>query len=530
MATKSQEAASGLSSGGDIEAVLSRSRSRTGVAPEDGTLKIRFSPLSMALFCFVVMSTAPAWAGSLGAALYAGGPTTMVFGFLIVFIASLCGAASLAEMVSIWPTAEGQIAWTEKLAPARCASFLRYWVAWLTAAGWIAITMSACFICSVSITAIAAACNSSYVPKAWHTAMIFWALALFALAANVWGTRLLSPMNNIVGAISLSVTIVIVIVVLARHRGDYNSAKYVFTELVNETGYSSKGIVFIIGMVSGAYSIMGYDSIAHLCEEMHEPAINAPKVMIGSVLSSLPAGMVFILAVLFTIKDIDAVATQMFPILYILEQATRNLAGAIILTIAFTTLTAGTASIGTLATAGRVVWSMSLEGGIPYSRWFTRISTTSHAPVRAMVVIAIIEMLLVLIYIGNAALFNSIIILAISFLNLSYAVPTGLMLFRGRPSGHLPDAPFRMPRWLGMICNSVALVYQLFISFMLFVPTLHPVSASNMNYACALFGGAHIVGGIYWFFGGRKRIHAVHDSRLEVGEGNGIETDEMAKL
>lgn len=64
-------------------------------------------------------------------------------------------------------------------------------------------------------------------------------------------------------------------------------------------------------MVSAAYSVMGYDSIAHLCEEMYEPAINAPRAMLGSVILSVPAGLLFILAFLFTVKDIDTVAAQL---------------------------------------------------------------------------------------------------------------------------------------------------------------------------------------------------------------------------
>lgn len=63
------------------------------------------------------------------------------------------------------------------------------------------------------------------------------------------------------------------------------------------------------------------------------------------------------------------------------------------------------------------------------------------------------------------------------------------MLFRGRPSGQLPNAPFRLPRVLGIICNSVAMVYQVFISIMLFLPTYHPVTAGNMSefFAVLLF-------------------------------------------
>lgn len=182
---------------------------------QDGTLKIRFSPLSMAFLCFTVVSTAPSWAGSLSTALYSGGPTVMVLGFLVVALCSLCGAASLAEMVSIWPTAEGQIAWTENMAPASCASFLvrrlscpSFFPSFpdlfplAAVLGGLAVlhrmgcSYDECHIHLRSrsqffraqcqqrkleslmehvrnqITAYAAACHPSYAPAQWHTALI----------------------------------------------------------------------------------------------------------------------------------------------------------------------------------------------------------------------------------------------------------------------------------------------------------------------------------------------------------------------
>lgn len=89
------------------------------------------------------------------------------------------------------------------------------------------------------------------------------------------------------------------------------------------------------------------------------------------------------------------------------------------MTVALSSLTAAVASISSQATASRVIWSFALDGGIPFSRWFTKISSTNHVPVRALLVVCVTEMLLVLIYIGNAPLFNSILVLAISLLNLS---------------------------------------------------------------------------------------------------------------
>lgn len=70
-------------------------------------------------------------------------------------------------------------------------------------------------------------------------------------------------------------------------------------------------------MVSAAFSILGYDSVAHMCEEMYKPAVYAPRAMVGSVLISLPAGLLIILAFVFTIKDIPTIATQMCVALFV---------------------------------------------------------------------------------------------------------------------------------------------------------------------------------------------------------------------
>lgn len=45
---------------------------------------------------------------------------------------------------------------------------------------------------------------------------------------------------------------------------------------------------------------------------------------------------------------------------------------------------------------------------------------------------------------------------------------------------------------------------------------------NSADFAVAIFGGFHLLGGIYWFFGGQKRTHTVHEAKLEA-EGEGSE-------
>lgn len=54
---------------------------------------------------------------------------------------------------------------------------------------------------------------------------------------------------------------------------------------------------------------IGYDSVAHMSEEMNDPARDAPRAMVGAILMSGVTGIAFIVTVLFTLQDPDGLAT-----------------------------------------------------------------------------------------------------------------------------------------------------------------------------------------------------------------------------
>ncbi|GAA5851710.1 hypothetical protein JCM8547_001181 [Rhodosporidiobolus lusitaniae] len=477
------------------------------------------------------MATPSALAGTIATAMASGGPVVMFWGFIIVTVCSFAGAASLGELVSIWPTAEGQIAWTSNLAPPSCRRFLRFFMGWLTSAAWLIITCSANFICALEVglflffrtgvridmhlsqvVAIVNLCRPSYEPTAWQICLIFWALMVLVYVYNVYAFKYFDTMNTLATVLGILSTIAIVAVLFAK-QSEYNSATYAFTGFVNTTGWKNEGIVFILGMLGSAYSIIGYDSCSHLSDEMHEPARDAPKAMLLSVAVSFILGVALLLAIIFTLKDVDELATELFPFLRFLYKVSQSKVASVVLLVGLSTFASFAATVAILATSGRVIWSFSLEGGVPFSSFFSHISPKTNTPNRALAVSAVIQCLIMLIYIGNATLFNAILQLAISLANCSYAVPIALMLFRGRRV--VRPGPFCLgPLW-GPVCNTVALSYQIFISFFLYFPNYRPVTGSNMNYAIAIVGVMHLIGGIWWFCGGkatRQRVAQVEDN------------------
>ncbi len=69
-----------------------------------------------------------------------------------------------------------------------------------------------------------------------------------------------------------------------------------------------------------------------MIEELPEPTMDGPKIMIGCVAIGILTGFVFLSVLLFVLKDVDTVISSTAgPILQILFDATANRAGSICL-------------------------------------------------------------------------------------------------------------------------------------------------------------------------------------------------------
>lgn len=70
------------------------------------------------------------------------------------------------------------------------------------------------------------------------------------------------------------------ITILSCANPNYADAKFVFTDTTNSTGWSNDGLAFLLCMVNALYGFLGVDCGAHLCEEIPNPTVNVPKVIV----------------------------------------------------------------------------------------------------------------------------------------------------------------------------------------------------------------------------------------------------------
>ena len=100
-------------------------------------------------------------------------------------------------------------------------------------------------------------------------------------------------------------TSIIVIVVLAT-TSEKQSAAFVFTEWVNNTGWSSGFYVFMLGLLQSQYTLSGYDSAAHMSEETQNAQHGGPMGIIMAIIVASVVGWVFLVGMTFCITDFES--------------------------------------------------------------------------------------------------------------------------------------------------------------------------------------------------------------------------------
>jgi choline transport protein len=106
-----------------------------------------------------------------------------------------------------------------------------------------------------------------------------------------------------------------------------NSADFVFTTFINESGWSSKGWVFTLSLYVPMYGMYGTDSTLHMVEEMVNPARDAPRVMIWSMVFSAVVAWISAVIMGFTSGNWAAEMETTLPYLSWFMNTTRSVLG-----------------------------------------------------------------------------------------------------------------------------------------------------------------------------------------------------------
>ncbi|KAI1124190.1 putative GABA permease [Nemania abortiva] len=484
-------------------------------------LKRNFGFLSILGFSCTVLIT---WEGSLTtflSGLENGGPSGLLYGFLVVWVGTLSTFATLSEMVSMAPTSGGQYHWVSMLAPPSSRKFLGYLTGWLAVTGWQALIASGALVTGTMIQGLILLTHPDYaaVMKNWHGTLLLWAVVLIAYGINTAAGPLLAKFEGFVLILHLLgfFAVILPLTLLSPHA----SAKDVFDTWMNAGLWQTQALSFSVGILGNVFAFLGGDCAIHMSEEIRNAAVVVPRSLLTGLTINGTLGFGMMIATLYAIGDINEALAEnpQYPFMSIFHRAVGSTAGATVMA-AIVVVMSFSATTGCLASASRIYWAFARDRGLPGWKYLKQVSPRTSIPNHAVLVTVIISIILSLVNIGNATAFNGVISISIAGLFGSYLVAAALLLYRrvtgaiherqdddtltNTMDGNLTWGPWRLRGAFGTANNLFCCIYLLYVFFFSFWPPGKDVTPQNFNYAVLVFGTVVSFSVLYYVTWARK--------------------------
>ncbi|KAJ3078645.1 hypothetical protein HDU99_000456, partial [Rhizoclosmatium hyalinum] len=154
----------------------------------------------------------------------------------------------------------------------------------------------------------------------------------------------------------------------------------------------------------------------------------------------------------------------------------------------------------------RMVFAFARDGGLPFSGFFAKMNAKLQVPVNSVWIIIFISMLMGLLNLASATAVNAIFSLATIAMDWSYAITIMYKIYycHIRKSIQFVPGPFNMGPTLGLIINTIAVVWTAFVSIILILPPFVPVTKDTMNYAGPITVAVMFLSMIWYFVDARK--------------------------
>ena len=260
------------------------------------------------------------------------------------------------------------------LAPLRCQKSLSYAAGWATVCAWQAAVNACCLPMSTIVQGLIILNNPNYPAERWHATLITYAFLVLALFVNTYLSKHFAKLEGVILVIYILGFLAVVISLSAL--GTHVSMDAVFHSWHNEGGWSSLALAWFVSSSSFAAAFAGADGATHMSEEIHNAAVIVPRSMITSVVINGVFGFAALMALLFSLSDVEGALTTPvgFPFIYVFQSAV-GVNGATALTCLHVSLGIF-GSWAIMATASRQMWAFARDKGLPGSSYLSRVGIT----------------------------------------------------------------------------------------------------------------------------------------------------------
>lgn len=431
-----------------------------------------------------------------------GQSVTVLWGWVLVTLISLSIASSLAEICAVFPTAGGPYYWAAMLSTKKWAPIASWTCGWFNLVGNWTVTLSINFSGGQLILSAITLWQEDFVPNAWQTVLMFWAVMLVCFLINVFLARYLDLINKIC-IYWTAASVIIILVTLLSLATEKRDAAFVFGYYdASASGWEAPGWPFFVGLLQAAYVLTGYGLVASMCEEVQDPAREVPRAMVLSVAAAGITGIVYLLPILFVLPDVATLlgVANGQPIGLLFQLVTGSAAGGfgLLFLILGILIFAGT---GALTASSRCTYAFARDGAIPGRRLFGSTNEKLGIPLWGLILSTIVDCLLGLIYFGSTAAFNSFTGVATICLSCGYGLPILVSVLRRREL--VKSSTYSLGRF-GYLINLICLCWIALAIVLFCMPVSLPVTPSTMNYASVVFVGFAFLSVSWYIIRGRK--------------------------
>jgi urea carboxylase system permease len=394
-----------------------------------------------------------------------GGPA-FVWTWPIVFAGQFSVALVFAELASRYPISGSIYQWSRRIS----TEFLGWFAGWFMMIGYI-----------VSVSAIAIALQV-VLPSVWTGFQLVHgspALTSSSGAANaiVLGSIVII-VSTVIGNIGVAVMsritrigvsceilgVVLLIALFFTHAKRGPAAALLHTNGVQ--GHGSYLWPFLISALMACYVMYGFDSAGELSEETNSPRSTAPKGILRAMLVSGVGGALLLVGALLAAPSLLAPQLGTEGLAYVISSRLGSGLGKVLLVdVAIAILSA---ALAIQASASRVMFSMARDGRLPFSRRLAHVSDRRGTPAAPNIVVGLLAIALLVVNLGQAALFTDITGVAVVVVYLAYlGVTVPRLVDRLRPGFAARDrqatatTQFSLGR-LGLPVNIIAVLFGAF--------------------------------------------------------------------
>ncbi|MGW0633184.1 amino acid permease [Streptomyces sp. NPDC002758] len=340
-------------------------------------------------------------------------------------------------------------------------------------------------------------------------------LALTTLI-NVINNRVLSAVNSIGVTCEIIGAALIVLLLFTHSKRDPGIT-------FHTSGASGGPLIsmLLVGSVTAAYVMVGFDSAGEMSEETRNPRRTAPRTILAALLAGGLLGGLLVLGGLLAAPSLTDGNLATNGLSYVLTSDLGDGVGRLLLADVAVAISVATLAVQT--SASRMIFSMARDGRLPFAERLAKVSPRTGMPNAPAVVVGLLAGLLLLLNLVSPDAFLAIGTTCIVMLYLAYAMVTGPMLVRRLKGQWSPSADgerdelgrplVSLGRW-GLPVNMLALAYGLFMTVNLAWPRAAVYDPAGghwyFQWFTLLFVGATVVAGaVYLYRGGARTVRGL---------------------